>query len=204
MARRPGTMAAWVAQVPRGGVRANSAMAAGGSEAHPASRRTWKVKDVAEFLQASESWVRHAAAAGRLPCTKIGGLLRFDPDEIRSLARASCRRLHGHFPGGELGEIGLHPWQARTGGRSSSTSLGMQRARGQPVRLEARVATAEGLGRADRGAPREALVRPLPRRRRRVARRAYHRAHEGGGAAARARPRAESRTAAPRARAATG
>jgi predicted DNA-binding transcriptional regulator AlpA len=49
--------------------------------------RVWKVKDVAVFLQASESWVRHAAAAGRLPCTKLGGLLRFDPDEIRALVR---------------------------------------------------------------------------------------------------------------------
>ena len=47
--------------------------------------RAWTAKDVAEFLQASESWVRHAAAAGRLPCTKIGGLLRFDPSEIRAL-----------------------------------------------------------------------------------------------------------------------
>jgi excisionase family DNA binding protein len=47
--------------------------------------KVWKVKDVAEFLQASESWVRHAAAAGRLPCTKLGGLLRFDPAEIRAL-----------------------------------------------------------------------------------------------------------------------
>jgi len=51
---------------------------------------TWRVKDVADFLQASESWVRHAAAGGRLPCVKIGGLLRFDPDEIRALARSSA------------------------------------------------------------------------------------------------------------------
>lgn len=51
---------------------------------------SWKVKDVAAFLQASESWVRHAAAGGRLPCVKIGGLLRFDPDEIRALARSSA------------------------------------------------------------------------------------------------------------------
>ena len=49
------------------------------------SEKAWKAKDVAEFLQASESWVRHAAAAGRLPCKKIGGLLRFDPAEIRAL-----------------------------------------------------------------------------------------------------------------------
>ena len=60
------------------------------AEASHAVGRTWKVRDVAEFLQASESWVRHAAAGGRLPCTKIGGLLRFDPDEIRSLARAAA------------------------------------------------------------------------------------------------------------------
>lgn len=49
------------------------------------AERAWKTKDVAEFLQASESWVRHAAAEGKLPCTKIGGLLRFDPEEIRAL-----------------------------------------------------------------------------------------------------------------------
>lgn len=70
-----------------------SCQSGGGSERAEAghvSGRVWKVRDVAEFLQASESWVRHAAAGGRLPCTKIGGLLRFDPDEIRSLARAEA------------------------------------------------------------------------------------------------------------------
>jgi hypothetical protein len=60
------------------------------AEVNHASGRAWKVRDVAEFLQASESWVRNAAAGGRLPCVKIGGLLRFDPDEIRSLARAQA------------------------------------------------------------------------------------------------------------------
>lgn len=53
---------------------------------------TWKVRDVAEFLQASESWVRHAAAAGRLPCSRIGGLLRFDPVRIRALVAADDER----------------------------------------------------------------------------------------------------------------
>ncbi len=62
----------------------------GASDASHTSAKAWKVRDVAEFLQASESWVRHAAAGGRLPCTKIGGLLRFDPDEIRSLARPAA------------------------------------------------------------------------------------------------------------------
>ena len=60
------------------------------AEVNHASGRAWKVRDVAEFLQASESWVRNAAAGGRLPCVKIGGLLRFDPDEIRSLARSQA------------------------------------------------------------------------------------------------------------------
>jgi hypothetical protein len=57
------------------------------AEVNHATARAWKVQDVAEFLQASESWVRNAAAGGRLPCVKIGGLLRFDPDEIQSLTR---------------------------------------------------------------------------------------------------------------------
>ncbi len=51
----------------------------------PEDRRFWTVKDVAGYLQASESWVRHAAAGGRLPYRKIGGLLRFLPEEIRAL-----------------------------------------------------------------------------------------------------------------------
>jgi hypothetical protein len=49
------------------------------------NERLWKVADVAEYLQASESWVRHAAAAGNLPSIKVGGMLRFDPHAIRSL-----------------------------------------------------------------------------------------------------------------------
>ena len=51
----------------------------------PIDDRFWTVKDVARYLQASESWVRHAANAGKLPYRKIGGLLRFDPAEIRDL-----------------------------------------------------------------------------------------------------------------------
>jgi hypothetical protein len=62
--------------------------------------RTWKTKDVAEFLQASESWVRHAAAVGRLPCAKIGGLLRFDPAEIRALVEGVHREPARALPPG--------------------------------------------------------------------------------------------------------
>jgi excisionase family DNA binding protein len=62
--------------------------------------RAWKTKDVAEFLQASESWVRHAVADGRLPCIKIGGLLRFDPAEIRALVEGSRREPGRVLPTG--------------------------------------------------------------------------------------------------------
>jgi hypothetical protein len=45
----------------------------------------WTAEDVALFLKTSRSWVYHRAQAGRLPCLKIGGLLRFDPVAIRAL-----------------------------------------------------------------------------------------------------------------------
>jgi hypothetical protein len=51
------------------------------------SERLWKVADVAKFLGASESWVRNASASGRLPRMRIGGLVRFHPDQIRAHAR---------------------------------------------------------------------------------------------------------------------
>jgi excisionase family DNA binding protein len=46
----------------------------------------WTVKQVAEHLQCSESFVYKAAEAGRLPCVRIlGRMLRFVPNEIRAL-----------------------------------------------------------------------------------------------------------------------
>jgi predicted DNA-binding transcriptional regulator AlpA len=49
----------------------------------------WDAKDVAVFLKVSRSWVYHRAEAGLLPCVRIGSLLRFDPDVIRRLVRAT-------------------------------------------------------------------------------------------------------------------
>lgn len=43
----------------------------------------WKAAQVAEFLNMSESWVYAQAEAGKMPCRKLGGATRFDPDEIR-------------------------------------------------------------------------------------------------------------------------
>ncbi len=44
----------------------------------------WTVTDVSRWCQVSRSWVYQAAAAGRIPCIKVGGLLRFDPQSIKA------------------------------------------------------------------------------------------------------------------------
>ena len=53
----------------------------------PTSGTLWDANDVAAYLKVSRSWVYHRAEAGLLPCIRVGGLLRFDPDAIRSSAR---------------------------------------------------------------------------------------------------------------------
>jgi excisionase family DNA binding protein len=47
----------------------------------------WTVKDVADFLRVSRSWVYHRAEAAELPCLRIGALLRFDATRIQAYAR---------------------------------------------------------------------------------------------------------------------
>mgnify|MGYP001569927594 CR=1 FL=1 len=43
----------------------------------------WTVADVARFAKTSRSWVYQHAAAGTIPCLKVGGLLRFDPKALK-------------------------------------------------------------------------------------------------------------------------
>jgi excisionase family DNA binding protein len=43
----------------------------------------WTVKDVAAYLQLSRSWVYQRAELGELPCIRLGGALRFEPEAIR-------------------------------------------------------------------------------------------------------------------------
>ena len=50
----------------------------------------WDAKDVAQYLKVSRSWVYHRAESGLLPCLRVGGLLRFDPQAIRSFARGQA------------------------------------------------------------------------------------------------------------------
>jgi predicted DNA-binding transcriptional regulator AlpA len=47
----------------------------------------WTARDVADHLGLSLSWVYHRAAEGRIPCVRIQGALRFDPEAIRAFAR---------------------------------------------------------------------------------------------------------------------
>jgi len=47
----------------------------------------WDANEVSRYLQASRSWVYAQAEAGRLPCVRIVGLLRFDPATIKALVR---------------------------------------------------------------------------------------------------------------------
>ncbi|MGH7867241.1 MAG: helix-turn-helix domain-containing protein [Candidatus Dormibacteraceae bacterium] len=45
----------------------------------------WTARDVARYLNVSKSWVYQAAESGRLPCIKLGALVRFDPAAIKTL-----------------------------------------------------------------------------------------------------------------------
>ncbi len=47
----------------------------------------WPAERVAAFLGCSKSWVYDAAAAGRIPSLHVAGMLRFQPEAIRRLAR---------------------------------------------------------------------------------------------------------------------
>ena len=51
--------------------------------------RLWDANDVARFFGASRSWVYHQAEAGRLPCIRILGFLRFDPQAVRAFVQAA-------------------------------------------------------------------------------------------------------------------
>jgi excisionase family DNA binding protein len=46
----------------------------------------WTVADAARFLRVSKSWVYSATAAGRMPCIRIGALVRFDPASTKAWA----------------------------------------------------------------------------------------------------------------------
>ena len=50
-----------------------------------ASKALWDARDVATFFKASRNWVYQQAELGKIPCVRIGGLLRFDPARIKAM-----------------------------------------------------------------------------------------------------------------------
>ena len=55
-------------------------------EATPLDESLWKAEDVAAYLQCSKSFVYKYAESGRLPCLRIGSMLRFEPKLVRTFA----------------------------------------------------------------------------------------------------------------------
>jgi predicted DNA-binding transcriptional regulator AlpA len=51
--------------------------------------RLWDANDVARYIGASRSWVYHQAEAGRLPCIRVLGFLRFHPQAVRDFVQAA-------------------------------------------------------------------------------------------------------------------
>ncbi|MBI5509039.1 MAG: helix-turn-helix domain-containing protein [Deltaproteobacteria bacterium] len=47
----------------------------------------WDATDVGAYVKASRSWVYQKAESGELPCLRLGGLLRFDPEAVRAWVR---------------------------------------------------------------------------------------------------------------------
>lgn len=60
------------------------------AEPLPAFETLWTAVDLARFLKCSRSLVYQKAEAGLLPCLRLGGLLRFDPAEIRRWLASSA------------------------------------------------------------------------------------------------------------------
>lgn len=44
----------------------------------------WDVGTLAEYLSVSRSWVYQSAAAGTIPCIRLGAALRFEPAAIQA------------------------------------------------------------------------------------------------------------------------
>jgi excisionase family DNA binding protein len=51
----------------------------------------WDAKDAARYLKVSRSWIYQRAESGLLPCLRVGGLIRFDPEAIRAFARGEVQ-----------------------------------------------------------------------------------------------------------------
>jgi hypothetical protein len=57
------------------------------SAAELAGDTLWTAQDVARFLRKSIRWVYGEAAIDAIPCRRIGGSLRFEPEAVRAWVR---------------------------------------------------------------------------------------------------------------------
>ncbi len=68
--------------------------------------RLWNANDVARYVGASRSWVYHQAEAGRLPCIRLLGFLRFHPQAVREFVKAASAAPAELKSGDALGTLG--------------------------------------------------------------------------------------------------
>lgn len=67
----------------------------------------WDANDAAHYLKVSRSWIYQRAESGVLPCLRVGGLVRFDPEIVRAFARGEIRPPKVvAFPGAPSGKNG--------------------------------------------------------------------------------------------------
>lgn len=55
----------------------------------------WTVEDVAAYLKTSRSWVyQRCAGVDAIPAMRVGGLLRFEPEEVKAWARGERKHTN--------------------------------------------------------------------------------------------------------------
>lgn len=54
-------------------------------------RKAWKVKELADVLNMTQSGLYSAVSRGSIPAAKIGTATRFDPKEIADWYESNCR-----------------------------------------------------------------------------------------------------------------
>lgn len=54
------------------------------------TERLWTVREVADYLGMSQSWVYRQVEANAIPHAKLGTALRFHPERVREFARSGA------------------------------------------------------------------------------------------------------------------
>lgn len=59
------------------------------------TERLWTVAETAKYLHVSTSWVYRATEKGELPHLKLGGVIRYMPDQVRAHAASLATAAAG-------------------------------------------------------------------------------------------------------------